>query len=309
MGSEDPAEARQNEPQSLRAIYGQDIVDNAFGGSIDSAAAEAQISALFASSPVFSSSDLPPEGGREIDPSVLDEIRNQLERQTDAAHYADSVRTSNGGSLHSSTGTPRTRISSQGATNGKVVFRARPVPSTNAVGAVPQRLTKAAALRMGLAQPTTVGSMGKPPSAGTTAEVVGKKHFIDTPGHRRSSVIAVASTAPPTIAPRPTKASALREGKPVEQPRAARQSLDSARPPAFINVHGHKRSDTIEVASVKEPTVKPRTNRSASLRQNKETAPPSSYMCKLTVYPVLFETKSLYQSNGRSSRRYPQVSH
>ncbi|PVF95618.1 hypothetical protein CPB86DRAFT_787859 [Serendipita vermifera] len=299
MGSEDPAEARENEPQSLRAIYGQDIVNNAFGGSIDSAAAEAQISALFASSPVFSSTDLPPEGGRDIDPSVLDQIRNQLEQQTDAAYYADSVR-SNGGSLHSSTGTPRTRISAQG-TNGKPVFRARPVPATNAVGAVSQRLTKAAALRMGLAQPSNVGSMGKPPPTGPTTEVVGKKHFIDTPGHKRSSVIAVASTAPPTIAPRATKASALREGKPIEPPRPARQSLDSARPSAtFLNVHGHKRSDTIEVASVKEPTVKPRTNRSASLRQTKDNAnaPPSSYMFRGPTEPRVPSALSTRRSSS-----------
>jgi len=272
MGNEDPEIARQEEPHSIRALYGVDLVNNAFGGSEDSAAAEAQIAALFASSPPFSTSELPPEG-HSVSPSMLDEIRNKLEEQSDAAYYASSVRTSNAGSSkHSSGGTP-TKPKEDRTTNGKPVFRARPVPATNVVGAVQPRMTKAAALRMGIAPAPS--SKPRPSNAETMA---GKRTFIDVPGHKRSSIIPVASTAAPTIAPRPTRASALREGKPIMVQRP-RQGLDVQSSEIFKNTPGHKRTETVEVASVKEPTVKPRTNRSASLRQTKDLAPPSSYMC------------------------------
>ncbi|KAG8817042.1 hypothetical protein FRC17_000080 [Serendipita sp. 399] len=277
MGSEDPEEARVNEPQSLRAVYGVDIVNNAFGGSVDSAAAEAQIAALFASSPPFPTSELPDVGQSGVSEQMLEEIRNQLDRQTldrhsEAAYYASSVLTSGGESMHSSGGTPIGR--QNGTTNGKPAFRARPVPATNVVGSVQPRMTKAAALRIGLVvEPTSTR-----PRQSSAGEVVGKKHFIDTPGHKRSTVIQVASTAAPTIAPRPTRASSLREGKPAQIQR--RQSLDISQVETFRNVPGHKRMETIEVQSVKEPTVKPRINRSALLRQTKDSAPPTSFMFK-----------------------------
>ena len=273
MGSEDPEEARENEPNSIRAIYGIDPVNNAFGGSVDTAAAEAQIAALFASSPPFPTSDLPSDGAHERD-AILEEIRNRLERESDAAYYANSVRTSNAGSSkHSSGGTPV----QNGTSNGKILFRARPVPATNAVGSVQPRMTKASALRMGISPAAIAGS--KPRASSGSESLAGKRTFIDTPGHKRSTVISVASVAPPTIAPRATKASSLREGKPVQVQR--RQSLDITRAETFKGVPGHKRTDVmrVEVDSVREPLVKPRTNRSASLRQTKDVAPPSSFQC------------------------------
>lgn len=277
MGSENPDEARENEPQSLRAIYGQDLINNAFGGSIDSAAAEAQIGALFASSPPFPTSDLPSENGHDVSSAVLDEIRNKLDEQSDAAYYASSVLSSGADSAKQSGGGTPTRSNDTRSANGKPLFRARPVPATNVPGAVQPRMTKAAALRMGV----TPESISKPRRS-TSSELAGKRTFIDVPGHKRSQAIPVASTATPTIAPRPTRASALREGKPIEVKRS-RQSLDMSKAETFKNVPGHKRSETIEVASVKTPVVLPRSNRSASLRQTKDNAPPSSYMCK---YPL-----------------------
>ena len=50
---------------------------------------------------------------------------------------------------------------------------------------------------------------------------------------------------------------------------------------AFEGVPGHKRRETISVASVKAPTVAPRLNKSAALRVSKELqGPPTSYMCE-----------------------------
>lgn len=280
MGGEDPEEARQNEPHSIRAIYGIDPVNNAFGGSVDTAAAEAQIAALFASSPPFQTSDLPSDE-RDV---ILEEIRNRLEEQSDAAYYANSVRTSNAGS---SRGTP-TQLRENGTSNGKVVFRARPVPATNVPGSVQPRMTKAAALRMGISPAAIAGNK---PRASSGESLAGKRTFIDTPGHKRSTVISVASVAPPTIAPRATKASSLREGKPVQVQR--RQSLDITRAETFKGVPGHKRTDVmrVEVDSVREPTVKPRTNRSASLRQTKDAAPPSSFQCMYHYHQCYFSTQ------------------
>ncbi|KAG8850631.1 hypothetical protein FRB91_008917 [Serendipita sp. 411] len=153
-------------------------------------------------------------------------------------------------------------------------------------------MTKAAALRMGIAPATTTTR----PRQSSAGEVAGKKHFIDTPGHKRSSVIQVASTAPPSIAPRPTRASSLREGKPVQIQR--RQSLDISQMQTFKNVPGHKREEVIEVASVKEPTVKPRPNRSALLRQTKDSAPPTSYMFKGPVSQPGLSTRRSSSSLG-----------
>jgi len=289
MGSEEPSIAREHEPHSIRALYGLDEINNAFGGSADSAAAEAQIGALFASSPPFPTSELPAEGHnngtvRSVSSSVLDELHNRLEEHSDAAYYASSVRTS-------SNGTPSRKENS--TNDAKTVFRARPVPATNVPGAVQPRMTKAAALRMGIKPPTNGGR----PRQSSAGELAGKRNFIDVPGHKRSQAIPVASTAAPTIAPRPTRASSLREGKPVEVLRP-RQSLDMSRAEIFKNVPGHKRTETVEVQSVKEPIVKPRSNRSASLRQTKEAGPPSSYMFKGPVEPKIPPALALRRSSS-----------
>ena len=68
----------------------------------------------------------------------------------------------------------------------------------------------------------------------------------------------------------------------------------------FEGVPGHKRRESIPVASTRPPSVAPRLNKSASLRVQKDNAPPpSSFMCtfplfssslysKLTLICVLF---------------------
>ena len=58
MGDEDPDRARENSPNSLRAIYGTDLDQNAVMGSPNTESAEDQISCLFQSSPPF----LPQDG-------------------------------------------------------------------------------------------------------------------------------------------------------------------------------------------------------------------------------------------------------
>ena len=140
-----------------------------------------------------------------------------------------------------------------------------------------------------------------------------KKTFAGVPGHKRAETITVASTAPPAIAPRLTKAAALRLGleRPATPPGKKRLSLPGPPPKVngkpmtqngsaasaneadgeeteteaarkkntFEGVPGHKRRESFSVASTKAPTITPRLNKSAVLRKE-GGPPPSSFMCK-----------------------------
>lgn len=142
------------------------------------------------------------------------------------------------------------------------------------------RTSRAAALRAGIKDETT-----QPRRHQATAESIAKT-FANVPGHKRAESIAVASTAPPTIAPRMTRAASLRLGQPVAptparvvKPKEVKPKTAERAPPiaTFDGVPGHKRRESIAVASTKPPTVAPRTNRSATLRVKKEAAPPSAF--------------------------------
>jgi len=61
MGDRDPGIAREESPNSLRALYGISAEQNGLMGSPDVQMAEIQIASLFASSPPFPVSDLPEE--------------------------------------------------------------------------------------------------------------------------------------------------------------------------------------------------------------------------------------------------------
>ncbi|EJD41284.1 hypothetical protein AURDEDRAFT_146139 [Auricularia subglabra TFB-10046 SS5] len=275
MGDEDPDIARQDSPNSLRAVYGHDKHDNAFIGSPDTATAETQISVLFASSPPFPTA----EADYDVDPMSLSPPRH---------HSSSRSVTSEGKSSHTAASSkPR-------YTNGHTVsppgsgFKARPVPSTNAVPESQPRLTRAASLRLGL---PVEGGREKPPVRAPRTKEELKAAFLDVPGHKRSQTINVASTAAPTVAPRPTRASVLRENKDQLQRTptwgSARKdsvpTMDKPKPgqATFDGVPGHKRRETIQVASTAAPTVAPRPNRAAELRalkrQSMGMAPPSSF--------------------------------
>ncbi|CCM00649.1 uncharacterized protein FIBRA_02687 [Fibroporia radiculosa] len=273
MGHPDPAVARSQAPHSLRALYGISAHQNAVMGSPDVQIADFQISAIFASSPPFPTTELPDVGlnghgyttgsMRSVSSSVLSALRK-------STSSVDN---------HSST-----------PSNGKSPFKARPLPSTHVAPDIVPRMSRAAALRAGLPveKPQRV-----PPSKERLA-----KTFENVPGHKRSETITVASTAPPVVAPRMTRAASLRLGlKPAEKPRKSIiPSADAKRDEnkaTFDGVPGHKRRETISVASTRPPSVVPRSNRSASLRQIKDAAPPSSFM---------FRTPSNQPSSRSSSR-------
>lgn len=138
-----------------------------------------------------------------------------------------------------------------------------------------------------------------------------KEMFMDVPGHKRSGTITVASTAPPAVAPRMTRAAALRLGlPPPESPSKARRASMDVLANAnkekdnqmFEGVPGHKRRESIQVASTKAPTMAPRLNKSAALRVQKDAErgapPPSSYMC---TWPFSISLLSVFRTKIRTS--------
>ena len=271
MGDRDPDTARLTAPNSLRALYGISTQHNALMGSFDAQSAEHLISSLFASSPPFQTTDLPDDLGspgrygsmRSASSSILSALRRT------ASDEASSPSTLGGNGKVN--------------TNGKPVFRARALPVTHINPDIQPRTTRAADLRAGIVVEKTPAVPRAPISKERLA-----KTFANVPGHKRTETIAVASTAPPVVVPRMTRAAALRLGQQPE-PTAARRrpssfalggkpNNDVVKEP-FEGVPGHKRRESISVASVKAPTVPPRLNKSAALRAQKDAAPPSSFMC------------------------------
>ncbi|KAI5989890.1 hypothetical protein EDD15DRAFT_2282458 [Pisolithus albus] len=262
--------------------------DNALIAARTDAQVEMQIAALFASSPPFPPAELPPipdgddelalagEGGghgeiterapngyrqgvvpefdagsiRSINSGVLEALQFGLEARlalADSTTFDGSTGPSNARapafmdarpSLALSDRTSNTNSSSTGA--GKTPFRARPLPKTHLAPDITPRLTKAALLRQSFSsspsnspgrprpRPSTMGtaSTGRLPtytnkenassSTSKDAQERARKTFAGVPGHKRAETIGVASTKPPVVAPRLTKAAALRLG--LERP-------------------------------------------------------------------------------------------
>ena len=62
MGPEDPEVAKQEAPNSIRALYGLSKEQNAVMGAPDAETAEIQVLSIFASSPPFPTADLVGDG-------------------------------------------------------------------------------------------------------------------------------------------------------------------------------------------------------------------------------------------------------
>jgi hypothetical protein len=265
MGDWDPDVAREETPSSLRALYGISKHQNGLMGSSDVQLAEIQIASLFVSSPPFPTTDLDDRYSsmQSLSSSVLSTLQKAIADEGYAASSATSTAGSNG----------------KPSASGKPAFRARPVPATTIKPDIIPRTTRSAALRAGAVVTKLPSAPRTPP---TKEQLV--KTFANVPGHKRTQVISVASTAAPTIAPRMTRAASLRLGVEPE-PQTRRRSMSSAEvaKSTFDGVPGHKRRESVAVASVKAPTMVPKLNKSAALRAQKPDAPPTSFMCKFHV--------------------------
>ncbi|KAK2465328.1 hypothetical protein APHAL10511_002682 [Amanita phalloides] len=264
MGPKDPAVAREEMPNSLRALYGISARQNGVMGSSDAELAEIQIASVFISSPPFPPTELSPDDHDEACDLLDSALRLKLMSDT----TSNGTRSSLGG---------RTSTTSSGKlnANGKPLFRARAIPASMSTPDIVPRTTRAAALRAGQA----VEKKDTTPRKPLTKERL-KQTFLNVPGHKREETIAVASTAPPTIAPRMTKAACLRTGQAVPSPSPVRRSAtDESKAKTFEGVPGHKRRESISVASTKAPAVPPKLNKSAVLRvaHKDATSPPSSF--------------------------------
>ncbi|KAL5524642.1 hypothetical protein ACEPAF_9782 [Sanghuangporus sanghuang] len=319
MGEEDPSLARKTSPNSIRALFGRDEAQNAIMGSPSTEIAEVQIQCLFQSSPPFSTQD--PEGTD----AIIDDIHHELgndgatengtngtmsddwqNRESMLSPTSSQLSRSANGSRFAGFSSALSNTSSK-SPNGKVQFRARPLPKTHEAPDIMPRMSRAAALRAGI----DLGRHDRPRVAPTKEEM--KQAFMDVPGHKRSTTIQVASTAPPVIAPRMTKAAALRLGQaaptatpgPKSRPSTAGATAKRGNNKAiFEGVPGHKRRETIQVASVQAPTVSPRLNKSAALRAKKDSAPPVSFMFRPPTAPKAPGTlsRSNSQTGSTSSR-------
>lgn len=263
MGNADPEVARFEAPNSLRALFGTSFQQNALMGSPDAHTAEIQISSLFASSPPFPTTDLPDDTYNSL--SMASMISAITQSSLDEG-YAPS--------------NPSTKNGSKTSPSGKPIFRARPLPVTHIKPDIVPRMSRAAALRTGMPVEKTSSAPRTPISKERLAQT-----FANVPGHKRTSTIAVASTAAPVIAPRMTRAASLRLGQPVIAPPLKKRAITSqeGQKAIFEGIPGHKRRESISVASSQAPTVAPRLNKSAALRAQKDNAPPTSFMCMFSM--------------------------
>jgi len=269
MGDVDPDIAREETSNSLRALYGISRERNAVMGAPDVETAEIQIQCIFASSPLFPTSDLPDVGAS--DSFTLSTDRTGSPHPDGVRQRVDSQKSKSSGRISNASGK---QSGSTGSGGEKSKFRARVLPATHDKPDIVPRMSRAASLRAGLVDINAI-----PKRFPATAESLART-FAGVPGHKRADTIQVASTAPPVVAPRMTRAAALRIGQavPTAKPKG-RPSTAGAAPSSdtFDGVPGHKRRESIAVASTKPPSVAPRTNRSATLRVSKETAPPTSF--------------------------------
>ncbi|KAG1719245.1 uncharacterized protein EDB91DRAFT_1257827 [Suillus paluster] len=289
-------------------------LNDAIIGAKDEEQAEIQIASLFASSPPFPISDLPP-------------VDDELGSHDDFDPGSVRVLTPSPGSSDARAPqfSARLSLSSNGSPSGKQPFRARPLPKTHLTPDISPRTTKAALLRQGLAvdgpkvsplkSRMSIASTGRiPPRREKENEAEKeiekeriKRTFAGVPGHKRSETLT--GLAQPALPPGRRRASisgSITNGKVVGANAHAVSQQKSGLPSdvegegegedteteqgrgrknIFEGVPGHKRRQSISVASTTEaPSIVPRTNKSAALRKQ-GGPPPSSFMFRTPSAP------------------------
>jgi hypothetical protein len=311
VGPADPLAARKSDPESLRALYGANRWENGVWVTRDEASAERVVGELFAGSPIMDFSDLPSVNGSPD--------RRKLRKASSRTSSIRSDYTASTGTKGLSVSGSRASLSVPGQT-AKPGFKARPVPSMAAPSISP-RTTRASALRAGNAG-------AAPPPRARQSQEERDRTFEGVPGHKRRESFSIASTAPPVIVPRPNRSAQLRAQKLADDadPKAARRrsmieipaAKDKRHAPlspeeaeqknraTFEGIPGHKRRESIAVASTAPPTVAPRVNRSSMLRAQKlagggSAGPPSSFKGAQEGSPGPAPVRTLSTRSSRTS--------
>ncbi|KAM0756276.1 hypothetical protein T439DRAFT_25259 [Meredithblackwellia eburnea MCA 4105] len=171
--------------------------------------------------------------------------------------------------------------------------------------AIQPRLTKSAALRLGIAipprTPRTAHSSSQSAASQVSTPTTASTSAIDSDATPR-----VKSLAAPTITPRQTKTSMRRTGSQDAEGQGAtskvrREAVGTAeRSIGFENVPGHKRRESIQVASTAQPKIAPRLTKAAALRAGIE--PPAQPLARQQSTSSL-DTNASSASPSKPARR------
>ncbi|KDN41770.1 hypothetical protein K437DRAFT_170107 [Tilletiaria anomala UBC 951] len=272
VGAMDARDSVTPRSDGLRAMYGTEC----FYGSPSLVGAERQIAICFPElsdgyvvADPFAPSDtvlvqandvLYDEDGRAFDANNGEEL--DLQEEISLPQIENSMYRSGSGSQ----GTNSAGISPP------KVFRARPIPSSVAKPSIQPRMSRAAALRMGIELPAVPR---RDASSSSTSSSLGP---VGISGFPRADVASPKSLVKPTVAPRMNKAVAARLGALAG---GAEATAYSTPPPVsarervavdFSSTPGHKRASSgIKLASLQTPTITPRTNKAAAARLSGST--------------------------------------
>lgn len=140
--------------------------------------------------------------------------------------------------------------------DGQRVFKARPLPASHKQTATQPRLSRAAALRMGIALP-------EPPKR--AASSISSDGNLGISGMPKADIVIPKSLAAPTIAPRMNRVAASRTNGSTAA--ASAPPVKERKPIDYSNTPGHKRASTgVKLASLATPSVAPRLNKVAAAR-------------------------------------------
>lgn len=205
---------------------------------------------------------------------VLEEPQELQALQTEGFASAAPAAVPNGPPLCRTT-SAMSGASLASSTSSATPFRARPAPSFAPSATSQPRLTKAAALRLGVSLPPTTPRR----SIVTTFESGASNAASQAP--TRTAVPTPKSLAAPAITPRLTKTAALRTGQAPATSSAAptqprvRQSISTAARAALDRVQRRHSVTTTASTAPPAPTVEVRMSRAAMLRQG-ITVPPTT---------------------------------
>ncbi|GEM11618.1 hypothetical protein Rt10032_c16g5635 [Rhodotorula toruloides] len=188
------------------------------------------------------------------------------------------------------------------STSSATPFRARPAPSFTSSASSQPRLTKAAALRLGVSLPPST------PRHSTITRSESGTSNASSQAPSRAAVPTPKCLAAPSITPRLTKTAALRTGQAPASSRAGaakprvRQSISTAERAALDRQQRRHSVATIAAPSVPPaPTVEVRMSRAAMLRQGIAVPPTTPRRAPPASTKENRPSSSMSVSSGRKS--------